>query len=668
MSIQDRIASLNLGHVRTPGDARPPKPKTKPALPPRLPPRSAVSTQDIHINAEDGQQPIGNQPARATPAPAPPQRIEKAKIPLAPPRPVTHEAYNRRPSAGGADARPPLPTRNNASNALVRRNSNESIASTLSTKSSVSGLSIRTSATAPSVISNGGTFRVPAYDPISLPPLPPKRSDQQQQRPALRGSLSSGNVARLAQKPPVDIPPLPPPRRETTPALPPRPPREPSENSVENTTPSLPAQPQTAQDTTMPGPRRSALSYGMNKPDASSPPPANRLNTNSPPPIPASTRPNLAALQASKPAFTGTKSSTPGPTNACLKCRDFSGPDSHAARFPRKAIPPDVTWLAHSLTSPFPSHTDKARALFTWCHHNINYNAHDFFNGSVKPSTPQSTLETGLAVCEGYAALFNAMALAVGLESVVIGGHGMGFSKKPIGANEPTPPENASGHAWNVVKTDGNEWKLIDVCWGAGHLEGDQQYHRKFHPERFTQSNDDFGLDHFPKNPRHQFRNDGRSMSWDEYIRGPLNGHEKLTVYTGCADTHGIAETSFQPRTKHIRVRGVPPTQRVRFMFSAVCEHWDPVHMGKGLPYQYVLAIGGRDGRIRKNIPFMSDGRHWWLDTEVRELGCVGQSVHLYAVTNVNGADARGLTLQQYEKAAGSKAMGFGGVACWQLQ
>ena len=667
MSIQDRIAALNLGHVRTPGDTIPTKPSGKPALPPRPPARSAVTTQDFHINAEDGQQPIGNQPAQADTAPAPPQRAEKKRLPLPPPRPVTHEIPpSRRPSAGP----PPLPSRN-GSQTVVRRDSNESISSTISGRSSVSGLSTRTSVTTPSLDSKKSTFRVPSYDPTTLPALPPKQADRQQQRPALRSSTSAANVTtRTSQKPPLDIPPIPPPRRESTsPAPPPRPRRNVSQvNTTETATPT--PQPQTAQRVSQPQ-RRSALSFGMNKEETPPPVPAARPEpTGQPPPIPTASRPNLAAIQASKPKppFTGSGATTPAPAGVCLKCRDFSGPDNHAAKFPRESIPHDVNWLAESLTSPFPSHTDKARALFTWCHHNIAYNAADFFSGCLKGSTPQSTIDTGLAVCEGYAALFNAMALVVGLESVVLGGGSMGFGKKATGPNDPVPPEDASGHAWNVVRIDGGEWKLIDVCWGAGHINDQQQYVKAFNPSQFTMSNNQFGLKHYPKDPAQQFREDERIMGWEEFCRGGLDGGaERLTVYGGCVDTHGIDEMTIQPPQKHIRLRGVPGTQRVQFLFSSLCEHYDPIKLGKGRPYVYVLAVGGRDGRDRKNIPFRTNGRHWWLDLELRDLGCMGQSINLYAVTSIGGLDGHGLTIRDFEQAAGRKGMGFGGVAGWQL-
>lgn len=260
------------------------------------------------------------------------------------------------------------------------------------------------------------------------------------------------------------------------------------------------------------------------------------------------------------------------------------------------------------------------------------------------------------------------MALIVGLESVVLTGGSMGYGKKPIGPSDPIPPEDPNGHAWNVVKIDNGEWKLIDVCWGAGHITDQKQYQKCFNPSMFTMSNDQFGLKHFPKDPAQQFREDGRVMSWEEFCRGgPDGGMERLTVFGGCYDKHGIDELSFQPPQKHIRVRGVPGTQRVQFLFSTVCDHWDSVKKGIGRPYTYVLSVGGRDGRERKNIPFRTNGRHWWLDIETRDLGCVGQTLNLYAVTSVGGQEGRGLTLREYEQAVGRKGMGFGGVAAWQL-
>lgn len=181
-----------------------------------------------------------------------------------------------------------------------------------------------------------------------------------------------------------------------------------------------------------------------------------------PPPVPRASRPNLDAIMASKPK--------PGAAPACLKCRDFSGPDNHAARFPRTQLPSsDVGWLASQLCAQFSSPTDKARAIFTWLHHNVDYDVHSFFSGMIVPSTPERTMTSGLAVCEGYAGLFAALALKAGLEAMVISGDSKGFGHAPLEPGQPVPPFD-SNHAWNAVKIDNGEWKLIDSCWGAGHI------------------------------------------------------------------------------------------------------------------------------------------------------------------------------------------------------
>ena len=201
------------------------------------------------------------------------------------------------------------------------------------------------------------TFRVPTFDPSSLPPLPAKKADntqQPQQRPALRASASSSNVpaTKLSQRPPVDMPPIPPPRREISPVPPPRPRRESGQTAQEpeeEQKPSLPSRPNPRQVKAPPPARRSALSYGMNKEETPPPVPVARPKASaSPPPIPTASRPNLAAIQASKPKppFVGSKQTTTAPEGCCLKCRDFSGPDEHAAKFPRESNPHDINWLA----------------------------------------------------------------------------------------------------------------------------------------------------------------------------------------------------------------------------------------------------------------------------------------------------------------------------------
>lgn len=353
-----------------------------------------------------------------------------------------------------------------------------------------------------------------------------------------------------------------------------------------------------------------------------------------------------------------------GATAACLKCRDFSAPDSHAARFSRNNLPSsDVGWLASQLTSSFPSPTDKARAIFVWLHHNVDYDTHSFFSGTISPSTPERTITTGLAVCEGYAGLFAALALKAGLEAVVVSGHGKGFGHSALKPGDPLPAFSC-GHAWNAVRIDNGEWKLIDACWGAGSLGCGNTYSRHFTPSQFTMDNNDFGYSHYPADQSHLFRTDGRIMTWEEYVMDDMGG--RVQIY-GDPDDHGLGVRTFQPAMRHLKVHDPHDAPVVRFQFATVCPHWNHERNGKGKPYIFTLHVGGRDGRNSQHLPFNTDGKVWWLDVNRIELGCMGQKVSLMAVIEFDGRDGRGLTMSQYKARVGRCAMKWSSVAMWEL-
>ncbi len=167
--------------------------------------------------------------------------------------------------------------------------------------------------------------------------------------------------------------------------------------------------------------------------------------------------------------------------------------------------------------------------------------------------TLEDTIFSGRAVCAGYAGVYKAIALRGGLNCIMVTGHGKGFGHNPTKDGAPTPPRNATGHAWNAVQIDGGEWKLIDPCWGAGHIDP-EKYTKKFDPSMFVMSNEDFGLKHFPEDNDHFYRKDRRIVSWEEYILGPGKG-EMATFFSDGAD-EGVSPTVFQPYEKKISVHG----------------------------------------------------------------------------------------------------------------
>ncbi|KAM4056631.1 transglutaminase-like superfamily protein [Hirsutella rhossiliensis] len=380
-----------------------------------------------------------------------------------------------------------------------------------------------------------------------------------------------------------------------------------------------------------------------------------------PPPIPRASRPSAAQIQAAS-AKAVTRTQTPGD---CWVCRDWSGPDRVATQFPRESLPrkDPVGHLARGLCDPFPSYTDKARAIFTWFHHNIHYDTVAFFGNNVRSMSVEQTIFGGRAVCQGYAETYKAIANQAGLDCIMVCGHGKGFGHVPLKKGERPPRAKPDGHAWNAVRIDGGGWKLIDACWGAGHICGDNQlYKQEFSPEQFTSSNEKFGLRHFPQDASHQFRSDGRTVSWEEYFRGPIDG-EPPTFYTN-GHQEGIAEDSVQPRERDIRVHG---GGSVRFQFSKICEHWTPERNGLGKAPLLLLSIHGVDGRKDEMVPMESNGFWHWIDVDARQLGAPGQSVEVAQLTTMNDRDARGVSAAEFLSKRGRVGMSWSYVMKWEL-
>ena len=49
------------------------------------------------------------------------------------------------------------------------------------------------------------------------------------------------------------------------------------------------------------------------------------------------------------------------------------------------------------------------------------------------------------------------------------------------------------------------------------------------------------------------------------------------------------------------------------------------------------------------------------------ELGAPGQKVTVFAVTSFDGRDGRAVGVEEFKRRKGRVAMGFGGVAMWEL-
>ncbi|KAJ7497334.1 hypothetical protein FB451DRAFT_1019071 [Mycena latifolia] len=331
---------------------------------------------------------------------------------------------------------------------------------------------------------------------------------------------------------------------------------------------------------------------------------------------------------------------------SCMRCHDFSHVDAHAAQFPRHTVR-SVRELALDLTAPFESETEKARAIFYWLHCNITYDVDAFFSGNLQPSTAESTLQSGLAVCDGYAGMFTSLAEFAGLQAHKVTGHGKGFGYNALGPGEPVPAES-SNHAWNCVLMDG-EWRLLDACWGAGALMGNA-YTKRFAPFWFTSTPAEFGKRHFPTDPSYQLilPEDGGPVSWADYILAP----EGPTVY-GDFQTLEFLQDLLQPATATIQSGGW-----VSFHIFKQCEH-----MSRDEADNYVYFINTPDDT---KTPLEVNAEGGWSANIYMPRGTSG-AVSLNYVTIIDGRDAKGLSSQTFKNSIGRKSMAWGGMCKWTL-
>ncbi|KAF7535694.1 hypothetical protein G7054_g5149 [Neopestalotiopsis clavispora] len=649
-SLAERIAALNQQkNFSSAGEG----PKKRPPPPP--PPGRPKS--EAHVANTNG-----NGTVTVVQSPSLPSRPQESdSVPALPRRSTATPALEIAEAPAGRRAPPALPTRTNtntsqASPALpprrpstqtlqTRRGSNSSDMSHISAISNLSLQRVSSYNSTTSTETQPARKLPPALDQANLPPLPPTKREREAQ------ALDSPKLpARAIKSPPI---PSPVNGNATRPSLPPRLPSRPVKS------PPIPQFQNEDEPAAVPRRLPPPPTGGFSGPQSfepRGPPPPKRPD--GPPPVPLTSRPSMAQIDSVAVRAAANSAIT------CLVCRDFSRPDTIAAQYPAHTLPRNdpVGFLANVLCGSFPSHTDKARAIFTWCHHNIAYNTEEFFAGCIQRRGVEETIFHGKAVCQGYAEVYMAIAQRAGLECIMVTGHGKGYGYSPLRKGQPPPRRDPTGHAWNAVRIDNGEWKLIDACWGAGALMNNA-YTQGFNASMFYLSNDLFGLKHFPSDNRHFFRNDGRVPTWEEYMIGPVDG-EKAQVF-GITGREGISEFTFAPALKHISVNS---NEVIRFQFSKICEHWVGEKNGVGKNYLLVLTIHNQDGRKDENVPLENDGSWWWIDVKARDLGAPGQKLVLSGIkTWGDNQDARGLTKQEFYQKVGRVGYSTDHYVAWEL-
>lgn len=204
-----------------------------------------------------------------------------------------------------------------------------------------------------------------------------------------------------------------------------------------------------------------------------------------------------------------------------LSNADFSVMDNHA-----RACPPEeeesIARLSWYLTSPFlGDQVAQLRSIFAWMAANIIYDFDSLVPGQRKDQDPESVLRNKVAVCAGFANLYDNIAryanLGVRQTSGLARGAGYVIGAEEVGL----------AHAWNVVNINGEEL-FIDSTWGAGHRDDSGVYRQVLDPWWFLLSPKRMIYTHFPDKPSEQFLDP--PISKDAFRRLPARHGASWTV------------------------------------------------------------------------------------------------------------------------------------------
>ena len=159
----------------------------------------------------------------------------------------------------------------------------------------------------------------------------------------------------------------------------------------------------------------------------------------------------------------------------------------------------EVQGLARELVRGLDSDREKAHAIYRWLGENIAYNVEGLYSGDLGDNSPEAVLRDRIAVCAGYARLFDAMSREVGLESEVVSGR----TRTDGDELPPSLRDSDTNHAWNAVKLEGR-WHLLDPTWGAGSVTEERKFVREPNDEWFVVDPAVFIYSHLPADEKWQ--------------------------------------------------------------------------------------------------------------------------------------------------------------------
>jgi hypothetical protein len=144
------------------------------------------------------------------------------------------------------------------------------------------------------------------------------------------------------------------------------------------------------------------------------------------------------------------------------------------------------------------SMVDRYWIIFYWIAHNIEYDTVSYFSGKYGDQKAEAVFLTRKGVCAGFGNLYKYLSDQLQMPCEIVTGFSKGYGFE-YRKNAPAKID----HAWNAVEID-HHWYLIEVTWGAGHLNDMNGFERKLDPFFFLPPPNEMIYHHFPENEKWQ--------------------------------------------------------------------------------------------------------------------------------------------------------------------
>lgn len=276
--------------------------------------------------------------------------------------------------------------------------------------------------------------------------------------------------------------------------------------------------------------------------------------------------------------------------------QDYEKVEASIALYPKNVDKPED--LSRFISRDFASEEEKVRAIYTWLIKNISYDPEEYkkFDYSFKNYRERNekdeklrnkiierTLQTGKAVCEGYAMTFEKLCELQGIQNYLVRGDtksnfpdiGRPFKKS---------------HMWNIIYIDGRPY-LFDATWGAGKYNGKfikepTYFYYKTAPEVFIRS-------HYPDIFGDAFVN--YMMSREEFANRPLIINRNLEPKDIEFPLKGILYEEDYYGEILFSVRNISP-ETVSYSYGNEIKKIDEVVKESGrIQFKVPLTIGGEN-------------------------------------------------------------------------